>query len=83
MFSLIEQKGPIKNGKEFYTVAKIVHKTEAVHKIISFRSGMEEIFQWMMGESVKEKADGNWEVEIYKFMDVPLITILLLARFQN
>jgi hypothetical protein len=35
VFSLIEQKGPIKNGKEFYTVAKIVHRTDDLHKIIS------------------------------------------------
>jgi hypothetical protein len=39
MFSLTEQKGPIKNGKEFYTVAKIVHLTEDIHEIVIFHSG--------------------------------------------
>lgn len=32
----MEQKRPIKNGKEFYTVAKIVHRPGYVRKIKGF-----------------------------------------------
>jgi hypothetical protein len=36
VFSLIKQKRPTKNGKEFCTVAKIVHRPDDVFKIIGF-----------------------------------------------